>query len=197
MPTQGSLPLWLQAHESWNLQQILGQVLEQCVVQGGAGWLVLMSRGELHVCEHFLPSPELGPQGSCGALLGPDLVSAWTGGLCPEPFPSGADHVRVDLGALRKLGSVGCWLRGYTGGEGCSLRGWASTWEHAFLMPRPRVAFTRARGTLSRCRLLLSAPFRSPSQRSQAFSSSQGGVPAPDLAVDQVCSPSLGGSHCF
>lgn len=49
----------------------------------------------------------------------------------------------VDLDALRKPASMACVLRG------CSRRGrmlpggnWAGSWEQAFLMPQPRVAFT-------------------------------------------------------
>lgn len=124
--------------------------------------------------------------------LGPDLLSAWTGGLgglCPEPFPSGTGpvwapaHFGVDLGALRKPTCVGCLLRG------CSGRGRMLTQEQTFLMPWPRITFTSVSGTLPVHRLLISALFRSSSPRSWGLFKFTGVcVYAPDLAVYQVCS---------
>lgn len=67
-----------------------------------------------------------------------------------------------------KAGLRGLLVEGVHRRGGCSQRGWAGTWEHAFLMPRPHVAFTRVSGTLPRCRPL-SAPFRSPSRSQGHF----------------------------
>lgn len=79
------------------------------------------------------------------------MSSALSGSFRPRACADTSSFGGIDLGAPRKLTSVSCSLRGDNRREGMLPRGsWAGTWEQAFLVSQPRVAFTSVSGTLPR-----------------------------------------------